>query len=311
MREFHRILFVSRGDGEDAGGLKQAMSLARNNQAELTALILAPEFPADLAAYRESFEATLTGHLQGAADAARAGIGVSAAELPMHIEMESGGTPAIRIIRRVLRDAHDLVVKDAESLGRRGLRAMDMELLRKCPTPVWLCRPIARHRGQIRVAVAIDPANMAPEGHELSLRLLRLSRELADSCSGALDIVSCWDYEYEAYLRDNAWIKVPDEQLGSVVEQARRGHRAALDALITESGIGGERHVHHVRGSPEQLIPAHVEQHEVDILVMGTVARTGIHSFVIGNTAENILQRLSCSLLALKPAGFVSPVKAS
>jgi nucleotide-binding universal stress UspA family protein len=43
---------------------------------------------------------------------------------------------------------------------------------------------------------------------------------------------------------------------------------------------------------------------------MGTVARTGISGFIIGNTAENILQKIDCSLLALKPQGFVSPVKA-
>lgn len=43
---------------------------------------------------------------------------------------------------------------------------------------------------------------------------------------------------------------------------------------------------------------------------MGTVARTGIPGFIIGNTAENILQKIDCSLLALKPLGFVSPVKA-
>jgi nucleotide-binding universal stress UspA family protein len=53
-----------------------------------------------------------------------------------------------------------------------------------------------------------------------------------------------------------------------------------------------------------------VEDREIDILVMGTVARTGLPGFVLGNTAENIVQKLSCSLLALKPQGFVSPVKA-
>lgn len=43
---------------------------------------------------------------------------------------------------------------------------------------------------------------------------------------------------------------------------------------------------------------------------MGTVARTGIPGFIIGNTAENTLREIRCSLLALKPNGFVSPVKA-
>lgn len=46
------------------------------------------------------------------------------------------------------------------------------------------------------------------------------------------------------------------------------------------------------------------------MLVMGTVARTGVAGFFMGNTAENISQRISCSLFALKPKGFISPVKA-
>ncbi len=41
---------------------------------------------------------------------------------------------------------------------------------------------------------------------------------------------------------------------------------------------------------------------------MGTVARTGFSAFLIGNTAETILQRLECSVLAVKPDRFVSPV---
>jgi universal stress protein E len=58
------------------------------------------------------------------------------------------------------------------------------------------------------------------------------------------------------------------------------------------------------------MIPSLVEDNEMDILVMGTVARTGIPGFVIGNTAENVLEALKCSVLAMKPNGFVSSVKA-
>lgn len=44
------------------------------------------------------------------------------------------------------------------------------------------------------------------------------------------------------------------------------------------------------------------------ILVMGTVGRTGIPGLVIGNTAEAILNQVHCSILAVKPPDFVSPV---
>ena len=43
-------------------------------------------------------------------------------------------------------------------------------------------------------------------------------------------------------------------------------------------------------------------------IVMGTVCRTGIPGFFIGNTAEYVLSRVHCSVLTMKPAGFVSPV---
>ena len=46
-----------------------------------------------------------------------------------------------------------------------------------------------------------------------------------------------------------------------------------------------------------------------DLVVMGAVARTGISGLIIGNTAEAILDQLTCSVLAIKPAGFKTPVK--
>jgi nucleotide-binding universal stress UspA family protein len=47
----------------------------------------------------------------------------------------------------------------------------------------------------------------------------------------------------------------------------------------------------------------------IDLIVMGTVGRTGIPGFLIGNTAETVLRQVNCSVLAVKPEGFVTPVK--
>ncbi|UUI62888.1 universal stress protein [Aeromonas salmonicida] len=46
----------------------------------------------------------------------------------------------------------------------------------------------------------------------------------------------------------------------------------------------------------------------IDLVVMGTVARTGIAGVIIGNTAESVLSQLNCSVFAIKPKGFVSPL---
>jgi nucleotide-binding universal stress UspA family protein len=46
----------------------------------------------------------------------------------------------------------------------------------------------------------------------------------------------------------------------------------------------------------------------IDLLVMGSVCRTGIAGFLIGNTAEEVINQVDCSVLTLKPKGFITPV---
>jgi nucleotide-binding universal stress UspA family protein len=145
---------------------------------------------------------------------------------------------------------------------------------------------------------------------DLALELLRFSRALADTCSGELEVISCWDYEIEGALRDSAFIRMPEAEVASLVAKAERDHRAVLDAVVHESAIGGNVRIHHVRGRADRTIPGIVSASGVDILVMGTVARTGLPGFIMGNTAENILQGIACSVVAMKPHGFVSPVSA-
>lgn len=314
MQRFNNILFVSHGVADETEALKQALSLARNNKAELKALIVCPEFPKEMSEYKGKYEASLVQQLEASIRSTREAIKVSEADVPVQITVDSGDALAIRIVRHVIKNAYDLVIKEAEPKeSGKGFKAMDMELLRKCPCPVWLTRPISRHRTEMKVAVAIDPESTATEGHDLSIRLLQLANSIAATCCGALDIVSCWHFEHEEYLRSNAstWIRVAESELDQLVAQRQSEHRIALDTLINDSAITGrESRIDHIKGLPEQSIPDFIEQKGIDILVMGTVARTGISSFVIGNTAENILQKVSCSLLALKPNGFVCPVKA-
>ena len=244
MQKHHNILFVSHGTADETEALKQALSIARNNKAALKVLIVCPEVPKELTEYKAKFEASLVEQVRESLQASFAALKMREADFPVSIEVESGETPAIRVIRHVLKSAHDLVVKAAVPMeGGKGFKAMDMELLRKCPCPLWLCRPIERHRNEIRVAVAIDPESSAPEGHDLSLRLLELSRSLADTCNGELNIISCWDYELEEYLRHNVWVKIKEAELARTVMDAQAKHGEALESIIRKSGIGGKTQV--------------------------------------------------------------------
>jgi nucleotide-binding universal stress UspA family protein len=64
-------------------------------------------------------------------------------------------------------------------------------------------------------------------------------------------------------------------------------------------------------GDPKTVIPRVVGERQVDLIVMGTVTRTGIAGFLIGTTAEDVLRKVDCSVLTVKPDKFVTPVAAS
>jgi universal stress protein E len=310
MRQFRNILLVSQGTGGDTDALRQALRLAQRNGATLQALITAPQFPRALARYSDAWERSLLDRLKQDIETCASASGV--APVPeVRAIVASGNSPAVRVIRHVLRQSCDLLIKQAEPVETRaGLSALDMQLLRQCPCPVWLCRPTARQEGEIRVAVAVDPVNDDPAGHELALDLLNVSRALADVYSGELAVVSCWDYEFEEDLRHNPWLRIPENEISQTIASTEHNHRGALDALMGEANLGGRIQIHHIKGRPDRTIPTFVADAQIDVLVMGTVARTGIPGFVMGNTAENVLRRLYSSLLVLKPRGFVSAVSA-
>lgn len=56
-------------------------------------------------------------------------------------------------------------------------------------------------------------------------------------------------------------------------------------------------------------MPELARHQRINLLIMGTVARTGISGLVMGNTAEQILDDVGCSMIAVKPPGFRSPLE--
>jgi nucleotide-binding universal stress UspA family protein len=61
-------------------------------------------------------------------------------------------------------------------------------------------------------------------------------------------------------------------------------------------------------GTPWKEIQRLVQQLNADLIVIGTVGRNGIEGLLLGNTAEKVLDHCDCSVLTVKPDGFVSPI---
>ena len=80
-------------------------------------------------------------------------------------------------------------------------------------------------------------------------------------------------------------------------------HTDAVNKLCAQHEIPTERiHVH--QGGTRELLMTLTDQLRADLVIMGAVSRSGLKGLFLGNTAEDVLDRLHCDLLIVKPDGF-------
>ncbi len=317
MKLFRNILFVSEPSVTQGPALERAVTLAENNQADLTVLDVVPYVAAGLDVRPDAgadLQTTLVNERRKALESL---VAPYRERLPVRTEVAVGRT-FLEAIRAVLRDGHDLLVKPTENPAflERLFGSNDMHLLRKCPCPVWLTRPDDKpDYTSIMAAVDFNLEAADEAEQDLNRQILEIAGSLALSDFAALHFTHAWEAPAETMVR--AWSDNPNEAGFAYVEGERLRHERALNNLGEQlkEQIGNEAFEHlsprfHLRrGEAAKVIPEAAEQLGIDLVVMGTVARSGIAGLLIGNTAETILEQLQCSVLAVKPSGFVSPIK--
>jgi nucleotide-binding universal stress UspA family protein len=166
----------------------------------------------------------------------------------------------------------------------------------------------SKSRKYSRILAAVDPDPMDETSNELNESILRLSRSVAKLEKSELHIVHAWSLFGEKALRGPRFGK-NEAQIKKILRETRRIHKERVE-LLAKAGLDeSEYKLHLLKGDPAVIIPKFAARRKMDLVVMGTVCRTGLPGFIIGNTAESVLNQLRCSLLTVKPAGFVSPVK--
>lgn len=83
-------------------------------------------------------------------------------------------------------------------------------------------------------------------------------------------------------------------------------YRENLVKQITAFGLA-ETALRLAPGRPDVALPDMVQAEQVDCLLLGTVCRTGLAAFWLGNTAEDVMPRVDCDLLLLRPQDYFDP----
>lgn len=311
MKRFKNILLVFDPARNDDATVSLAASLAKRNHADLTLISVVEELPPEARIWvtalpaGELFERVMKDRREQLRPLIES-IGAAGIEAKTRVV---SGTPFLQIVRQVLRDRHDLVMVTAE--GTDGLKArlfgsISMHLMRKCPCPVWALKP-GSHERFTRILAAVDPGSRDDAHNALDRLVMDLATSLACLERSELHVIHAWNLPDENRMRSRAVI------LQGELDMLLRGVRAKRETQLGDllghySSLDLSPRVHLVKGQAEEEIPELVRQEGIDLLVMGTVCRTGVAGFFIGNTAETVLAQVGCSVLSVKPEGFVTPV---
>ena len=226
------------------------------------------------------------------------------------------GKPFVEIIRYQQAVNAKLVVKQMEEKSwlSGSIASDDFKLLRKCPTSVLLTRSESDALPKnILVAVDFDRDDSASHADQLNKKMLNTVVHFFDEPDTHCTLFNAFNAPQAGFV--SLFADHPDKIVDDMLVSEKRfkgGELNLLSHYFTKELQPKHLSTHFkkllVQGHAEQVIPQQVEQSKADLLVIGSVARTGIQGFLMGNTAEEVLSNVNCDVLTLKPNGFVSPV---
>jgi nucleotide-binding universal stress UspA family protein len=197
-----------------------------------------------------------------------------------------------------------MTAEGSGGLKERLFGSTSMHLMRKCPCPVWIIRSNEQKR-YARILAAVDLEHLNKKRNSLNTLIIDSANSIAVLEKAELHIVHAWTLFSETFLTVRG--RLPNDELNKLIMQEEAMHKKQIETFIKRYKTGNFR-LHILKGEADEVIPRVARAEKVDLLVMGTVCRTGIPGFFIGNTAEKVLNEVDCSVLTVKPEGFVSPV---
>lgn len=209
-------------------------------------------------------------------------------------------------IIEVLKNNHDLVIKSTHlhsKLSAILFTPTDWNLLRKCPVPVLL---VKHHQWPENgnILCAIDCKSIQDEEHhQLNQQILTAAKIMAEMINANIHIVNAYPSPPM-----NIMLELPEFDPINYEDGLKKFHQKTLNEYAQANNISAHR-THLRQGLPEEVISDVAKEIDAELVILGTVGRSGLSATLLGHTAEQVIDKLDCDLLALKPQGFISPIK--
>jgi universal stress protein E len=175
-------------------------------------------------------------------------------------------------------------------------------LIRNCAATLWLVKP--RPPGQKPCFVAaVDPLHERDKPANLDKRILATAQSLSGALHGDVHVFHAFDVTAALAVSTDAMTMPIALPINDFADAMRAEHTEAVERLCKEHGVPPDR-MHVMQGGIRQQLLELTSQLRADAVIMGAISRSGLKGLFLGNTAEDVLDRLHCDLVIVKPEGF-------
>jgi universal stress protein E len=212
------------------------------------------------------------------------------------------------IIRHVLRNKPFLVIKETHyhsAIGRALFSNTDWNLVRLCPEPLWLAKD-KEWPDNAPILASVDPTHDQDQYANLDDQILNPASMLADR-------LSCDLHAFHAFAPIVSGTVVSLDPgvftIDDYNDEVQADHRERLSSLLDGYPVL-DQNVHLMTGYASQLLPSLADDIGAGVVVMGSLKRNPLQRALVGSTTEQVLDKLPCDLLVVKPQWFECPVEA-
>jgi len=307
MEKYKKILAVIDPTTDNQKALKRAIELARHSGGIITAFLTIYDFSYEMTTMlsgeeREAMRQSVINDRQLWVEEKIAEI--EHENISLDISIIWHNRPFEKIINKVLDENFDIVIKGThqhDKLKSVIFTPTDWHILRKCPCPVLL---VKEHNwpsnGNLLTAL-----NIGSDDKEH----IALNNKLTEEAINFSSLIKANVHLVNSYPGTpvNIAIEIPEFNACEYNDTMLKHHQTAMHDHAESFNVPQEN-THVKEGLPEDVIQSISEKIDAELVVLGTIGRTGISAALIGNTAEHVIDRLNCDVLAIKPEGYISPL---
>ena len=204
------------------------------------------------------------------------------------------GRPASRIVEAAEDFAAELIVVGSRGHGTIAsmiLGSVSAEVADHAHCPVL----VARSTGLTRVILGVDGSGFARTAESV-VEAWPIFKNAAIEATSVAQVALPWTAGLAIGFYEPPGAEMADIKEPIVAEM--RGFADQATGRLKGAGLRASSHV--VTGSPAAALIQAAEEHQADLIVVGTHGSTGLTRAIVGSVARNVMLHAKCSVLFVR-----------